>query len=164
MLLFFVSGVDDPLKHLREVDSLVPNSRAWRGKVGPFLVELDFQQTPSGLGCWGAQCYSTSGTQLSSVSGDTLDDVFRNLRMEVRDSLNRAIERLSKQQEAFDVELNVARPSFFERLTDDRFGVDSGGCDPHPFGSSPSPKCAPDTARPQSPAGDGNRLVSRASG
>ena len=115
--------MDDPLRHLREVESQTPNSRAWGGKVGPFLVELDFQQTPSGRGGWGAQCYDASGVQLSSVSGDTLEDVFKNLGMGVRGALQKKIDQLYQDQDAFEDEIlgSNHRPSLFERLSDEHF-------------------------------------------
>lgn len=140
--------MDNPLRHLREVESQTPNSRAWGGRVGPFLVELDFQQTPSGRGGWGAQCYDASGTQLSSVSGDTLEEVFKNLGTEVRGTLQKKIEQLYQDRDAFEDEIlgGPHRPSLFERLSDEHFrhfDVESERASgPSVFGSHCQAPCA----------------------
>lgn len=119
----------DPLKRLREVDSQIPNSRAWEGTLGSFWMELDFQQNPSGRNCWGAQCYDSSGEQLASLTGDTLRNVFEDLRAAVQKCLTQRIEQLFKQQEAFEkaTEGVLRRPSLFERLNDEYFGDSRSG-------------------------------------
>ena len=66
---------------------------------------------------------------MASVTGDTVENVFEDLRISVRDCLNQKAEQLFKQQEDFETAIweTVRRPSFFERLNDECFGDDSAG-------------------------------------